>query len=98
MNIINITRGHILIQKGDRIAKAQGEMFFPTEGKMGFVLYADSLGHWEPPHHAQAITADEQAQLIKAIQQDFALGGHALEIEPPYSHEITKAPDDHDIA
>jgi hypothetical protein len=98
MNIIDITRGHILIQMGDRIAKAQGEMFFPIEGKMGFVLHADSLRHWEAPHHAQAITPDEQAQLIKAIQQDFALGGHALEIEPPYSHEITKAPDDHDIA
>jgi hypothetical protein len=98
MNIIDITRDHILIQKGDRIAKAQGEMFFPTEGKVGFVVYADSLRHWEPPHHAQAITADELAQLIKAVQQDFELGGHALEIEPPHAHEITKAPNDHDLA
>jgi hypothetical protein len=79
--ILNIDRGHILVRLFEKTAKVQGEMFFPGENKMGFVVYADTIDYWEPKEQLQKISQDDIARIIEDIRADFAKGGHILEIE-----------------
>jgi hypothetical protein len=81
--ILKIDRGHIEVEIGDRIAIVQGEMFFPGNEKMGFVLYLDTIDFWEPKIDQQAISKEDADAIISDIQADFAKGGHTLEIETP---------------
>ncbi|MHC8335205.1 Imm74 family immunity protein [Pseudomonas sp. LB3P25] len=79
--ILEISRGYIQVKIGDRVATAQGEMFFPGNDKIGFVLYRGSLKFWDAPDRNQILTADDINMVIDDIQADFSKGGHTLEVE-----------------
>ncbi|WP_369124957.1 MULTISPECIES: Imm74 family immunity protein [unclassified Pseudomonas] len=79
--ILEVSRGHVRVQVGGRVVTVQGEMFFPKNEKMGFVLYRDSIRTWDKPNELDALTADEVNSLIAEIQDEFSRGGHTLEIE-----------------
>lgn len=77
--VIDISRGHIKVKVGEKIATLEGEMFFPGNDKMGFVLYRDSIKRWD--NQDQTISPTEVEAIINEIQLDFAKGGHILELE-----------------
>lgn len=79
--ILEVSRGHIQVKVGDRTATAQGEMFFPGNEKMGFVLYKGSLKFWDAPNQNQSMTVDDVKVVVADIQADFSKGGHTLEVE-----------------
>ncbi|PDO81962.1 Imm74 family immunity protein [Kosakonia sacchari] len=79
--ILEVSRGHILVKIGDRTATVQGEMFFPGNDKIGFVLYKGALRFWDAPNQSQVMTGDDIDMVIADIQADFSKGGHTLEIE-----------------
>jgi len=79
--IIEVSRGHIQVKIGDRTATAQGEMFFPGNEKMGFVLYRGSLKFWNAPNQNQMLTVGDVDMVVADIQADFSKGGHTLEVE-----------------
>ena len=79
--ILEVSRGHIQVKIGDRTATAQGEMFFPGNDKMGFVLYRGSLKFWNAPNQNQIMTVDDVNMVVADIQADFSKGGHTLEVE-----------------
>lgn len=79
--VIEVTRGHIKVKIGERTATLQGEMFFPGNDKVGFVLYTNSIKSWDSPNQDESITPAEGQTIIADIQNDFARGGHTLEIE-----------------
>ncbi|MGE7961342.1 Imm74 family immunity protein [Pseudomonas sp. NPDC089918] len=79
--ILEVSRGHIKVKIGDRTATAQGEMFFPGNDKMGFVVYRNSMRFWDVPNQHQIMTSEDIDTVISDIQADFFRGGHTLEIE-----------------
>lgn len=79
--ILEVSRGHIKVKIGDRTVTAQGEMFFPGNDKMGFVLYKKSMRFWDAPNQNQIVTIDDIDMVVADIQTDFSTGGHTLEVE-----------------
>lgn len=79
--ILEISRGHVKVKIGDRAATLQGEMFFPGDDKIGFVLYKRDIKFWDTPDHNQAMTPGEIEMVIADIQADLSKGGHILEID-----------------
>ncbi|TCR62903.1 Imm74 family immunity protein [Rhizobium sp. BK376] len=79
--IQEVSRGHIRVKIIDRVATVQGEMFFPGNDKLGFVVYSDTIKFWDPPHQALPILPAEKQFILDDIIADFAKGGHTLEIE-----------------
>lgn len=79
--ILEVSRGHIKVQLGEKVATAQGEMFFPGNDKMGFLLYRGALKFWDAPNQNLHMTIDDVNMVIDDIRADFLKGGHVLEIE-----------------
>ncbi|QVQ28274.1 Imm74 family immunity protein [Achromobacter deleyi] len=79
--ILEVSRGHIQVKIGDRTATVQGEMFFPGNDKIGFVLWRESLKFWNAPNKNQIMTSHGVDLVIADIQADFSKGGHTLEVE-----------------
>ncbi|HEY0838815.1 MAG TPA: Imm74 family immunity protein [Vulgatibacter sp.] len=76
-----VTRGHIRVEVNGRIATIPGEMFFRPGDKIGFVVYRDSIGRWDPPHEEVPIGDLEKIEIIDEIRSDFSAGGHLLVVE-----------------
>ena len=79
--ILEVSRGHIQVKIGDRMVTVQGEMFFPGNDKIGFVLYKGALRFWDVPNQSQVMNVDDVDMIIADIQADFSRGGHTLEVE-----------------
>ncbi len=79
--IIEVTRGHIRFGFRNKLATVQGEMFFPEDGKMGFVVYSDSLKKWDSPNDSVEILPDERIEILQMLKREFTIGGNILEIE-----------------
>ncbi|WP_415765242.1 Imm74 family immunity protein [Pseudomonas sp. ZB1P45] len=73
--ILEVSRGNIRVKIGGRVATAQGEMFFPGNDKIGFVLYRGSLKFWDAPDQNQIMTVDDVDMVVADIQADFSKGG-----------------------
>ena len=78
--IIRINRGSIMVSLHEKTITIAGEMFFPPNDKIGFLLYSASLKQWDHPHQDIALTADDIARIIADIRQGFESGGHTLEV------------------
>ncbi|SEA67766.1 Imm74 family immunity protein [Paraburkholderia sartisoli] len=79
--ILEVSRGHIKVKILDRVATVGGEMFFPGNDKLGFVVYSDTISFWSPPDQAIPISPTEKQLILDDIKADFAKGGHTLDIE-----------------
>ncbi len=56
-------------------------MFFPPNEKLGFAVYSNEIKFWDEPNETIALTAQDINEVLDDIRQDFAKGGHTLEIE-----------------
>ena len=79
--ILDVSRGSIKVKLLERVATVGGEMFFPGNDKLGFVVYSDTIRFWDPPDQAIPISPAEKQLILDDIQVDFAKGGHTLDIE-----------------
>jgi Immunity protein 74 len=79
--IIEVTRGHITVEISGRRVTVPGEMFFPDNDRMGFVVYSDRIRNWDAPDDVIAMTDEERRMVIDDIRVVFKKGGHVLDIE-----------------
>jgi hypothetical protein len=79
--ILDITRGHIQIRMGDRIAEIPGEMFIAANGKMGFGIYLDQIKYWEPQTEKQPISGADITAILDDIRAEFIKSGFTLEVD-----------------
>lgn len=56
-------------------------MFFPPDEKLGFAISLNDVSNWDKPNDHIKLTPKEIDLVIDDIRQDFAKGGHTLEIE-----------------
>lgn len=78
--ILEVTRGHIKLMLDKRTITVPGEMFFPSNNKMGFALAMSDKLCWDAPHQHQLLTNAESLAIIHDIQMEFDRGGHTLEV------------------
>ncbi|GAB2590257.1 hypothetical protein ISP15_17815 [Dyella jejuensis] len=77
----DVTRSHIKVELDGKTATVPGEMFFPSNGKLGFVVFLNGIKCWDSPHQNDVITKDEVSSILEDIRSNFAKGGHVLEVE-----------------
>lgn len=78
--ILDVTRSFIRVEMNGRTVSLPGEMFFPPNDKIGFALSLEGDQFWDPPYQHIKVTAIELNDIVKDIRDNFALGGHVLEI------------------
>jgi len=79
--ILDVSRNHIKVELEGKTISVPGEMFFPPDDKLGFAVYSNEVKFWDSPHEAIALTHQDIEKVFDDIRQDFAKGGHTLEIE-----------------
>jgi hypothetical protein len=79
--ILDITRGHIQIRMGDKIAEIPGEMFSAANGRMGFGVYLDQIKYWEPITEKQPISSADITAILDDIRAEFLKQGFTLEVD-----------------
>jgi len=76
--IIELTRGHITVKVGDKIAIVLGEIL---SGSINFVVYENSIQNWEPPHDQNPISEAEKEEIIATLKKDAKETNLKIEIE-----------------
>jgi len=79
--VIDVNRSHIKVGLFGKTATLPGEMFFPPNGKLGFVLFKSQAKFWDAPDNASPITEEDWFAIVSDIRTDFAKGEHTLDIE-----------------
>lgn len=78
--ILEVSRGYIKVKIAGREITLPGEMFFLPNDKMGFAIFKNEIKSWDSPNNSEMLTNREIEEVIKDIREDFAKGGHTLEI------------------
>jgi hypothetical protein len=79
--LLELTRSHLKVKMGDRTATVQGELCRLDDGRMGFVIYSDTISCWDDPYRSEELTPDDIKRVITAIGFDFSRNGHTLLVE-----------------
>jgi len=79
--VIDVNRSHIKVELFGKTATLPGEMFFPEGDKLGFALFRVQARYWDAPADKEPITDAEFSSLVDDIRENFAKGGHILEVE-----------------
>lgn len=79
--ILEVSRGHIKVGLRGRVVTVPGEMFFPADDKLGFAVFEKEIKAWDSPYESVLLASEEVQEVIDDIRQDFAKGGHTLEVE-----------------
>jgi hypothetical protein len=79
--LLELTRSHLKVKLGERTATIQGELCRLDDGRMGFVIYSDTITNWDEPHRAEELSPADIKRVIDAIGFDFSRNGHTLLVE-----------------
>ncbi|WP_394825178.1 Imm74 family immunity protein [Pendulispora albinea] len=84
IRVVEVTRGHIRVQVGDRSLTIQGEGHLPAPGSPGYLIYANSIRAWDPPHQSDALDLAQKKDILTGVLRHFdAKGTHyTVEGEP----------------
>jgi hypothetical protein len=80
--IREVSRGHLRVMIDGKAVTVPGEMLFPPDGKLGFVVYVSGIKQWDAPDQGTEMTAEHVAAILTDIRAEFSKGGHLLEVEP----------------
>ena len=64
MPIIEVTRGHVTIQVGDKSVTAWGEMLCESPGLADYLIYGYSIKYWNDPNGKIPISPDQQVAVL----------------------------------
>jgi Immunity protein 74 len=79
--IKKLSRGSVTFEFEGRTATLQGEAYLRGFGSPDFVVYANSLLQWDPPHEAEMLDGATKARLFDALLVAFQARGMSAEIE-----------------
>jgi hypothetical protein len=78
--IIEIQRGHVVLEVGGKRITIEGEAYFRGFGSPDFVAYKNSIHQWDPPDRG-FLRPDEVEGVIETLREDFRKREMTLEIE-----------------
>lgn len=79
--ILEVARHHIKVRMNGKTVTVKGEMFNPSDEKLGFAIDVASITHWDAPNARIEINPPEVLSILQEISADFVRGGHTLEID-----------------
>jgi hypothetical protein len=79
--ILEITRGHIRLQVGDKVVTVQGEGYAREYGSPDFVIFKNSIQRWDPPFVGLEIDERTREQILDALKTEMSKKKITIEIE-----------------
>ncbi len=79
--ITEITRSHIRIRVGDRTVTIQGEAYLPGYGSPDFVIYENSIRHWDPPNENIEIDEITRKEILELLGKGLEKKKLTFEVE-----------------
>lgn len=80
-NIVEMTRGHIVLDLNGKTVKIEGEAFLRGHGSPDFVLYRNSIVSWNSPFDHVALTISDKETILAAAAECLSMRGISFEIE-----------------
>jgi hypothetical protein len=78
--ILEVTRGHIKLKYKDRIITILGEALLPGYGSPDFVVYSNSITHWDDDSNIP-IDRDQKEKILDLLKKDANERNLSIEIE-----------------
>ena len=79
--IKKLSRGSVTFEFEGRTATLQGEAYLRGFGSPDFIVYANSLTQWDPPHQAETLDEATKARVLDALLAAFQARGMAALVE-----------------
>ena len=81
MEIVEIARGHIVVQAGKKIIKIYGEALLRVDGFPDFVVYSNSIERWDCLGNCEEVSCEDRAEILVFVRREFARRNMTVEIE-----------------
>ena len=78
--IKRMSRGDIQVQIGERTVTIEGEALAYSEGKTAFVIYKDSIQHWDAPNEGPIDELTKQ-EILRDVISELEQKGVRVEVE-----------------
>jgi hypothetical protein len=65
--IISVTRAQIVFGFDGKIGVVEGEAYLRGHGTPDFIVYANTLQKWNPPHEAELLDDDMRRRTLDAL-------------------------------
>ena len=80
--IIDSTPSRIRLQVGQKTVTIHGEAAgLGVSGKPYFVVYSNSIKHWDPPHESDVISEESKNSILQTLLKDSKESNFPVEIE-----------------
>ena len=79
--IVEMTRGHLILEMDGKTVKIEGEAYLRGFGSPDFVLYRNSIKHWNPPFEGIAIVDQDRDAILLAAGDCLRKSCISFEIE-----------------
>jgi len=81
VNIVEWTRGHITVEIGERRLTIEGEGHLEAPGSPGFLIYANSIRRWDPPHDSEPLDVAQKKEILSAVLRELDARGQHYTVE-----------------
>ena len=81
MEIVEITRGHIVVQAGKKNIKIYGEALLRVHGGADFVVYSSSIERCGSPDECEEVSEEEKLEVLDFLRREFVRRNMNVEID-----------------
>ncbi len=72
-----VSRGGLRYCEGSKCAQIDGEMAAPPTG---WIVYTDSITHWESPNGVEQVSNDEFSAIVENVRRAFRHWGFEIDV------------------
>jgi hypothetical protein len=81
MKLVEIARGHIVLEAYGKSIKIYGEVLLRGHGSPDFVVYSNSIDRWDLPDDHGKIPDAVKNEILEFLQAEFLKRNMTIEIE-----------------
>jgi hypothetical protein len=81
MELIKISRGHVVLKDDHKTAIIYGEAFIRGHGSPDFIVYSNTILRWDFPNDDCEISSQEKSEIIRFLRDEFIWRNMIVEIE-----------------
>ena len=79
--IREITSGSVVVEYGPMTLTIDVEMLVGGKGRPDFVLYSDSIRHWDPPNENVPLDKELKEIILRTVLAEMHDAGHVVEVD-----------------
>lgn len=81
MRIVDIARGHLILEAESKTVKIYGEALLRGCGSPDFVVYSNTIERWDFPNEREKFSDEYKFEIIEFLTAEFLRRNMTVEIE-----------------